>query len=132
MRVIKSLFRIVRWPAAVRAGALFLALLAIVGILIGTLDPEGMAKRSSPISIPAHACVLVAAILGTVGVRLFAWLATIALAGVAFVALPSLFHADLVGGLWGVVWIALFCTPAVFAFVAEFTRDQASSASPPS
>ena len=128
----KLLFRIVRWPAAVRAGALFLALLAIVGILIGTLGPEGMAKRGSPVSIPIHACVLVGAILGTVGVRLFAWLAAITLAGVAFAALPSLFHADLVGVLWGIVWIALFCTPAVFAFVAEFTRNRTSSARPPS
>jgi hypothetical protein len=131
-RAAKSLVRIVRWPAAVRAGALLIALLAIGGIVVGVLDPEGMAKRGSPVSIPEEACILGAAVLGVIRVRMFTWLSSLALAGFAIAALPSVLRADLVGGLWGIFWILLFSTPAVLTFTTEFKRYKSKTSVPPS
>lgn len=132
MRVIKTLFRVVRWPVAVRAGALFIAIIGVTGIVIGFVDPSGLAKRGIPNSTPVDVMFLAAGILGAIGLRIFAWLTSLLLAFFALLAVSEFFRSDLGGALIVFLWIVLLIAPVVFACIAEVKRGRTPNPPSPS
>ena len=122
--MIKYIFQVIRCPLAVRVSVIVLALIGCCSIVVGLIDPSGMALRGLSSPILTGVALLAISIPTWIGVRLLVWLWGLLLVAFGLVTVYASTKSDTTSTLVIVLWLIVLVMPAASIIRHEFVLNK--------